>query len=1353
MLEARQTLLSRYSVAVLASLLALLVRFLLVPVLGDEAPLLVFIMPVMFSAWYGGLGPGLLAMGLSVLVGTYFFVLPNFSLSVLEWANSVRILIFIIEGILISWLNEALIKSRQRAEKTTLALQESEEQYRLLVEGIKDYAIFMLDPNGRIASWNAGAERLNGYAAPEVLGRHFSILFPPREIERHQLVQELQIAAAEGRYEEQGWRQRKDGSLFWADAVVTALQDDRGNLRGFVKVTRDITDRKAAAEVLQQSEANAKARAEELEIFMETVPVAVWIAHDPECHNMTANRAAHKMVGLASDSVAAVAPDFENYPFAFKNQRRGQDISVDELPMQQAAKTGQSVEADFEMVFETGEVRFIDGRAVPLRDASGNARGVIGAFWDVTEQKQAEERLRQSEERFRHAILDAPLPIMLHTEDGEVVQVNQSWTEITGYRLEDIPTLEAWTEKAYGDRKEEVRAAILTQYPLNQRTSMGEWTITTRTGEIRIWDFYAAPLQMLIESRKLVIVTAIDVTNRKQSEGEILSLNRELQRQLADSQTLLEVLPIGVGIAEDPQCRKIRVNSAFAEMLAINSNANASLTAPEGDRPTNFKVYQNDQELLPEDLPLQRAAADGIEVRDFEVDVVWNDGTTLTLLEYAAPLFDERGQTRGSIGAFLDITARKQAEETLQKTLKDLSDVKFALDQAAILAITDAQGKITEVNDKFCEISQFSREELIGQNHRIINSGYHPKDFFRNLWATIAQGEVWHGELRNRTKDGSYYWVDTTIVPFLDKSGQPFQYLAVRFDITARKQAEEALAEEKATTDLERRRLRAVLDILPVGVFITDANGRLIDINPAAHAVWGGEALLLRTIADYGEHKGWWSGTNYRLSSDEWTAARTLKQGRALFNEEIDIETFDGQRKTILNSAVPIRNETGAIANTVVVNIDITRRKQAEESLRRTAQRLETLQQIDRAILQATSPEAIAHSALLRLNQVITYQQAGVVLFNFESHEAQVLAGQVDSTAAGAVIPIASFSSLEGLRYREAVRYIEDLGTMLQRPPMLEYQFRQGTRSVLIVALLAEGNLIGDLYLFANEPAAFNTENRAIAQEIANPLAVAIQQASLREQLQRYTTELEQRVEARTAELQEANEALQAFTYSVSHDLRAPLRSIEGLGMILLEDYSDRLDEDGQDYIQRVIQASQEMDVLILDLLDYSRLSRTDIQLQALNLNAVVAEVLTHLQDDIDTKQAQVTVEPSLPNVMGNYTILSQVLTNLFTNALKFTQRDRQPQVRLWAEERLDKTGAWVRLWVEDSGIGIEPRFQEQIFQVFERLHSAEIYPGTGIGLGIVRKGIERMGGRAGVDSQVGHGSRFWVELRKPPAA
>lgn len=236
---------------------------------------------------------------------------------------------------------------------------------------------------------------------------------------------------------------------------------------------------------------------------------------------------------------------------------------------------------------------------------------------------------------------------------------------------------------------------------------------------------------------------------------------------------------------------------------------------------------------------------------------------------------------------------------------------------------------------------------------------------------------------------------------------------------------------------------------------------------------------------------------------------------------------------------------------------------------------------------------------------------------------------------------------------------------------------------------------------------------------------------------------LERRVEERTAELAEANQALEAFSYSVSHDLRAPLRGMQGFAQALLEDYGDRLDGTGHEYANRIVAASARMESLINDLLAYSRLSRVQIEPQRVSLSSALAEARVQVESDLSRREAQILVQEPLPSVLAHRPTLVQALTNLLSNAVKFTPEGGLPEVRVWAENGGDR----VRLSVEDNGIGIAPEHQARIFNVFERLHGMETYPGTGIGLAIVRKGMERMGGRVGVESAPGRGSRFWIEL------
>jgi PAS domain S-box-containing protein len=246
--------------------------------------------------------------------------------------------------------------------------------------------------------------------------------------------------------------------------------------------------------------------------------------------------------------------------------------------------------------------------------------------------------------------------------------------------------------------------------------------------------------------------------------------------------------------------------------------------------------------------------------------------------------------------------------------------------------------------------------------------------------------------------------------------------------------------------------------------------------------------------------------------------------------------------------------------------------------------------------------------------------------------------------------------------------------------------------------------------------------------------------------IQQLNQSLEQRVQERTAQLEVANQSLEEFTYSVSHDLQEPLRAIQGFASLLLDEAVQQLQPRQLDYLQRIVTSSSQASRLIQSLLGYSQISRMEVPVQPLSLERIVVEALSQLNREIQSRQATVEVIQPLGEVLANRTILIQVMVNLLSNAVKFTLANVAPQIKIYTENR----GARIRLWVEDNGIGVEPAAHRRIFNVFERLHSNEIYPGTGIGLAIVRKGIERLGGEVGVESQLGEGSRFWFDL--PPA-
>ncbi len=249
-----------------------------------------------------------------------------------------------------------------------------------------------------------------------------------------------------------------------------------------------------------------------------------------------------------------------------------------------------------------------------------------------------------------------------------------------------------------------------------------------------------------------------------------------------------------------------------------------------------------------------------------------------------------------------------------------------------------------------------------------------------------------------------------------------------------------------------------------------------------------------------------------------------------------------------------------------------------------------------------------------------------------------------------------------------------------------------------------------------------------------------------KEQVSQYARELETRVEERTADLRQSIQSLEGFLYHVAHDLRAPLRAVEGLIALLIRNHAPDFDDTGRDYARRAAAAATRMDQLIQDLLEYGRVSKMDVPVVDVDLGPPLEQVFAQLAGTIQASRAQIQVDRPLPPVSARQNMLETVFHNLIENALKFVAPGVAPRIHIWAESE----ESLVRVWMEDNGIGIEPEHQERVFRVFERLETEEeSFRGTGIGLAIVAKVMERMRGRVGVHSQPGTGSRFWLEFPK----
>jgi signal transduction histidine kinase len=250
-------------------------------------------------------------------------------------------------------------------------------------------------------------------------------------------------------------------------------------------------------------------------------------------------------------------------------------------------------------------------------------------------------------------------------------------------------------------------------------------------------------------------------------------------------------------------------------------------------------------------------------------------------------------------------------------------------------------------------------------------------------------------------------------------------------------------------------------------------------------------------------------------------------------------------------------------------------------------------------------------------------------------------------------------------------------------------------------------------------------------------------------ELKQHATRLEQMVAERTARLRETVQELEAFSYSIAHDMRAPLRSMQGFAAILEQDYAPKLDETAQNYLQRLGSAAARMDRLIVDILNYSKVVRGELELRLVDTHKLVQDII-HSYPQFEQTRADISIEGRLPPVMANEAALTQVMSNLLSNAVKFVTPGVRACVRVGANPEAEHNEL-VELWVDDNGIGIPRDLQKRLFNIFTRLNRPGLYEGTGIGLAIVKKAVERMGGSVGVESSLGQGSRFWIQLRRPP--
>jgi signal transduction histidine kinase len=432
----------------------------------------------------------------------------------------------------------------------------------------------------------------------------------------------------------------------------------------------------------------------------------------------------------------------------------------------------------------------------------------------------------------------------------------------------------------------------------------------------------------------------------------------------------------------------------------------------------------------------------------------------------------------------------------------------------------------------------------------------------------------------------------------------------------------------------------------------------------------------------------------------------------------------------------------------LVILIDITDRKRTEQAIQRYAERLKHLRQIDQAILASGSLEEIAQAALTHIRQMIPCTRVSVVLVDMAAQTITLFAVQVNGELRippGLHAPIEIIGEALDWLTRGQVYQVPDIAALPEPPPALRAAQVEQVRAYAYVPIISDTELRGMLCVGSDQPGAFPDESIDITIELASQLAIAIDQARLRTEIERHASDLEQRVAARTTELAAANKELEAFSYSVSHDLRAPLRAIAGFSRILIEEHLPELPDEARDYLLLVRDNAQHMDNLINDLLAFARLSRQTLNKQLVAPAEMVRQIMAELGGEQADRQVEFVIA-DLPACSADPALLRQVYVNLLSNALKFTSKRAAARIEAGACSVADRPGETV-YFVGDNGAGFDMRYASKLFGVFQRLHRAEDYEGTGVGLAIVQRVIHRHGGHVWAEAAVDQGATFYFTL------
>ena len=1099
------------------------------------------------------------------------------------------------------------------------------------------------------------------------------------------------------------------GIIYLENNLATgAFTDDR------VEIIQLLGNQAAIAITHAQLYAKVQANESRFNQFLEAMPTGIFIL-DSDGKPYYINRLGQELLGQNLVSSVPIEELTAAYQIYVADSDQFYPSQSD--PILNALQGKQMTKDDVEIRYG-GRTIPIEVSGTPIYDENGEIVYAIATFQDITQRKQGKkilenynrqledqfkertQKLQESEQRFAMLAKISPVGIFRTNAQGNYQYVNDCWCKMAGMTPQQAKE-EGWIDALH----QEDRDRVMAQWQRTLKLGipfLSEHRFQSSNGLVS-WVFAQATVER--DTRGNIIGHVGSVTNisdRKKQEQTLELIVQGTATAVADeffracTKSLAEILQVRYAfIAIFTNQSKNRVRSlAFWTGEDFGNNFEYDLVGTPCERVLkgNSCIFPElIQEQFPQDRDLVALEAQsylGIPIYDSNRSVIGH----LAALD-TKPMLDLTGQE-----LFLQIFAARAGieieclykEESLQKSLQELSDFKYALDQASNVAITDAKGIITYVNDGFCQLSQYSKEEIIGQTYRLINSSYHSPKFFQDLWNTITSGQVWQGEIKNKAKDGTFFWVDTTIVPFLDHKGKPYQYLSIRTDISDRKQVEVALRKSE-------ERYRSLYEHTPVMLHSIDPTGRLITVSDYWLEKLGyeREEVIGQRIFNFltqESHK-------YAL---EVAIPEVKKRGYAL-DIAYQLVCKDGQIIDVLVSAISEEDQSGQIVSIMAVLIDVTERKQAEAKL----------EQAHRQLTFHIENSPLATIEWDHNMQLTRWSKQAEQIFGWSGKEVM---GK-------------NWKDWQFV-FEEDIEFINTFATNLIN--------NQETSKVCCHRNYRKDGSVIDCEWY----------NSVLVDQSGNLVSFLclVQDISDRKRAEK---DLKQAKEVADT----ANRAKSEFLSNMSHELRTPLNGILGYAQILQKDsLLTPIQQEGVNVINQCGQHLLILidDILDLSKIEAQKL---ELYPNTIHFPVFMQGIVEMFHFKAKQKNISFVYQASnqLPtSIEIDEKRLRQVLLNLLSNAIKFTDQGRVTLKVEVLENLVAKHPgkSLIRFTVEDTGIGIAPEQIETIFLPFEQVgKQIQKEKGTGLGLAISQNLVEMMGSSVQVTSQQGQGSTFWFEV------